>query len=109
MQRRKFIKNTAAASATFSIVPSFVLGKNHVPPSDTLYMAGFGAGGRVTIEPGALGEGIGTYGWGGAAGTVAWVDRANNLRASGYIQNLPSEAMPFRDGVLGAVYADLQA
>ncbi len=71
--------------------------------------SGFGAGGRVTIEPGALGEGIGTYGWGGAAGTVAWVDRANNLRASGYIQNLPSEAMPFRDGVLGAVYADLQA
>jgi len=46
MQRRKFIKNTAAASAVFSIVPSFVLGKNHVPPSDTLYMAGFGIGGR---------------------------------------------------------------
>ncbi|WP_165749954.1 Gfo/Idh/MocA family protein [Cellulophaga sp. Z1A5H] len=46
MQRRKFIKNAAAASAVFSIVPSFVLGKNHVPPSDTLYMAGFGIGGR---------------------------------------------------------------
>jgi len=46
MQRRKFIKNTVAASAVFSIVPSFVLGKNHVPPSDTLYMAGFGIGGR---------------------------------------------------------------
>lgn len=69
--------------------------------------SGFGAGGRVTIEPGALGEGIGTYGWGGAAGTVAWVDRANNVRASGYIQNLPSEATPFRGGVLGAVYTDL--
>ena len=46
MQRRKFIKNAAAAAAAFSIVPSFVLGKNHVPPSDTLYMAGFGIGGR---------------------------------------------------------------
>ena len=46
MQRRKFIKNAAAATAAFSIVPSFVLGKNHVPPSDTLYMAGFGIGGR---------------------------------------------------------------
>lgn len=44
---------------------------------------------------------------GGAAGTVAWVDRANDLRASGYVQNLPSEVTPFRAGVLGAVYADL--
>lgn len=46
MQRRKFIKNTVAASTAFSIVPSFVLGKTHVPPSDTLYMAAFGVGGR---------------------------------------------------------------
>ena len=46
MQRRKFIKNSAAASAVFSIVPSFVLGKGHVPPSDTLYVAAFGVGGQ---------------------------------------------------------------
>lgn len=36
----------AASSAAFSIVPSFVLGREHVPPSDTLYMAAFGVGGR---------------------------------------------------------------
>jgi predicted dehydrogenase len=46
MQRRKFIKNAAASSAAFSIVPSFVMGKKHVPPSDTLYVAAFGVGGR---------------------------------------------------------------
>ena len=46
MERRKFIKNATAASAAFSIVPSFVLGKNHTPPSDTLYMGAFGVGGR---------------------------------------------------------------
>ena len=46
MKRRSFIKQTAAASAAFSIVPSYVLGKNHVAPSDTLYMAGVGVGGR---------------------------------------------------------------
>lgn len=46
MQRRKFIKSAAATTAAFSIVPSFVLGKNHVAPSDTLYMAGIGIGGR---------------------------------------------------------------
>lgn len=46
MQRRKFIKNVAAGSAVFSIVPSYVLGKEHTPPSDTLYVAAFGVGGR---------------------------------------------------------------
>lgn len=46
MNRRKFIKQTAGATAAFSIVPSFVMGGNHIPPSDTLYMAGIGAGGR---------------------------------------------------------------
>ncbi|WP_299533958.1 Gfo/Idh/MocA family oxidoreductase [Ulvibacterium sp.] len=46
MQRRKFIKNVAASSAAFSIVPNHVLGKTHVPPSDTLYIGAFGVGGR---------------------------------------------------------------
>lgn len=46
MQRRKFLKNTAATSAAFTIVPSYVLGKQHVAPSDTLYVAAFGVGGR---------------------------------------------------------------
>lgn len=46
MQRRKFIKNAAASTAVFSIVPSFVMGKGHVPPSDTLYVGAFGVGGR---------------------------------------------------------------
>ncbi len=47
---------------------------------------GFGAGGRVTINSGVNGEGVGTYGWGGAASTIGWVDRANKVRASGWIQ-----------------------
>ena len=46
MKRRSFIKKTAAAGAAFSIVPSFVLGKTHIAPSDTLYIAGIGVGGR---------------------------------------------------------------
>ncbi len=40
------MQRTAAASAAFSIVPSYVLGKKHVAPSDTLYIAAFGVGGR---------------------------------------------------------------
>ena len=40
------MQNIGATGAAFTIVPSFVLGKTHVPPSDTLYVAGFGVGGR---------------------------------------------------------------
>ena len=46
MKRREFIKNTATATAAFTIVPSFVLGKQHVAPSDTLYIGAIGVGGR---------------------------------------------------------------
>ncbi|WP_396597762.1 Gfo/Idh/MocA family protein [Dokdonia sp. R86516] len=46
MKRRSFIQKSAAASAAFTIVPSFVLGGNHVPPSDTLYIGAIGVGGR---------------------------------------------------------------
>ncbi len=56
MQRRKFIKEAAATTAAFSIVPSFVLGKSHVPPSDTLYMGAFGVGGRGAGVIGGLNE-----------------------------------------------------
>ena len=49
--RRKFIKNSALSATAFSIVPSFVLGgKNHIAPSDTLYIAGIGVGGKGTSD-----------------------------------------------------------
>lgn len=46
LNRRTFIKNTALAAASFTIVPRFVLGKGYIAPSDTLYVAGIGVGGR---------------------------------------------------------------
>lgn len=46
MKRRHFIKQTAGATAAFSIVPSYVLGGCHIAPSDTLYVAAIGVGGR---------------------------------------------------------------
>lgn len=66
--------------------------------------AGFGAGGRV-----GLGEQAGTYGWGGAAGTVALVDMKRALRAALYTQYMPSEAYPVHKDFPQAVVADLKA
>jgi predicted dehydrogenase len=45
--RRDFVKKAAITGAAFTIVPRFVLGgSGYVPPSDTLYLAGIGAGGK---------------------------------------------------------------
>ena len=68
---------------------------------------GFGAGGRVTIAPDARGSGIGTYGWAGAAATIAWVDPTRSIRACGFAQYMPDQAMPFTTDFGKAVYASL--
>ena len=44
--RRKFLKSTGLATFAFTIVPRHVLGSGFVAPSDTLYLAGIGAGGK---------------------------------------------------------------
>ena len=66
--------------------------------------SGFGAGGRV-----GLGEQAGSYGWGGAAGTVAFVDMKRGLRAGMYTQYMPAETYPLHAEFPKAVVADLMA
>ncbi|WP_336986092.1 serine hydrolase domain-containing protein [Altererythrobacter aquiaggeris] len=66
--------------------------------------AGFGAGGRV-----GLGEQAGTFGWGGAAGTVALVDMKRGLRAALFTQYMPSDAYAVHGDFPKAVAADMMA
>ena len=61
---------------------------------------GFGAGGRVSD---------GSYGWGGAAGTVGFVNYAAGLRGTLMTQYMPSEAYPIHTEFPNAVMADLAA
>lgn len=61
---------------------------------------GFGAGGRVGLDNG-------TYGWSGAAGTVAFVDNKRGFRASLYTQYIPSDAYPIPREFPELVYRDL--
>ena len=61
---------------------------------------GFGAGGRVSD---------GSYGWGGAAGTVAFVNYPANLRGTLMTQYMPSEAYPIHTAFPAAVLKDLAA
>ena len=46
MNRNEFIKTTAAAAASFYIVPRHVLGKGYTAPSDMLNVAAIGVGGK---------------------------------------------------------------
>ena len=61
---------------------------------------GHGAGGRSVA---------GTFGWGGAAGTLGAVDFRLGLRACLWTQYMPSDAFPIRDEYLAALEADLAA
>jgi CubicO group peptidase (beta-lactamase class C family) len=70
---------------------------------------GFGAGGRVTVATGPNGEGKGTFGWAGAASTVGWVDRGNNLRASGWVQLMTRGDQKFLVDFAKAVYGQKSA
>lgn len=65
---------------------------------------GFGAGGSV-----GLGDDAGTYGWGGAAGTVAFINYRAGIRAGLYTQYMPSEAYPVHREFAQAVLADVTA
>src|SRR6188768_1136315 len=51
VSRRDFLKTAGLAAAAFTIVPRFVLGGNgFTAPSDTLYIAGIGVGGKGTSD-----------------------------------------------------------
>jgi CubicO group peptidase (beta-lactamase class C family) len=73
------------------------LGTSNLLPAGVLFengKVGFGAGGRV-----GLGDRAGTYGWGGAAGTVGAVDRVRKLRITGMTQVLGTDNGFLRDGL----------
>ncbi|MEM6266347.1 MAG: serine hydrolase domain-containing protein [Pseudomonadota bacterium] len=61
---------------------------------------GHGAGGRVKGN---------TFGWGGAAGTLAMVDYGLKLRTTLFTQYMPPEAYPIRDEFMTAFEQDLAA
>lgn len=68
---------------------------------------GFGAGGSVYLEdaPGAASKG--TYGWAGAAGTLAWVDPVRRVRGVIMVNYMPTEHWPLRSDLNKAFVADM--
>jgi CubicO group peptidase (beta-lactamase class C family) len=67
---------------------------------------GYGAGGSVYLKDVPGGASKGTYGWGGAAGTIAWVDPVRKLRGTVMVNYFPADKWPVRSDVVKALYAD---
>ena len=68
---------------------------------------GFGAGGSVYLADGPGGfPGKGTYGWGGAAGTIAFVDPTKRFRATVMVNYMPPEKWPLRAELARALAQD---
>ena len=68
---------------------------------------GFGAGGAVSLVSVPGGTAKGTYAWGGAGGTIAWVDPVNRVRATIMVNYLPGDHWPVRPEATKTIYADL--
>lgn len=70
---------------------------------------GFGLGFSVDLDPIATGRpgSIGSYGWGGAASTLFWVDPVEHLTAMFFTQVLTLSPLPLRGTLRQLVYQAL--
>lgn len=106
----QIIKPETAALMMSNLLPP---GVTFTPADVTLRSAteaptmGFGAGGFVAIADKPGGPGKGTYGWSGAAGTIAWVDPEKRLRGTIMVNYLPPEKWPVRAETIAALITDL--
>ncbi|ATY33409.1 serine hydrolase domain-containing protein [Sphingomonas psychrotolerans] len=66
---------------------------------------GFGAGGSVYLADKPGGPGKGTFGWGGAAGTIGWADPVRKLRGVAMINTFSDKDL--KREASKAIYADL--
>jgi CubicO group peptidase (beta-lactamase class C family) len=74
-------------------------------------LAGVGMGLTVgtIIDPGIAGtySAKGEFFWGGAASTIFWVDKKNNITATMMTQYMPSDKYPLREELKTLVYSSL--
>ncbi|HET9512117.1 MAG TPA: serine hydrolase domain-containing protein [Sphingomonas sp.] len=99
---RLALSNLLPAGVTFRGVGG-ATGGTQGPPM------GYGAGGSVYLADVPGGASKGTYGWGGAAGTIAWVDPVKKIRGTVMVNYFPADRWPVRSDVVKALYADARA
>jgi len=109
MRFMRMVANGGQHSGTQIISPEAAkLVISNLLPKGVFYEGnqGYGAGGRVVIAPGP-GLIPGSYGWGGAAGTLASALPAQKLSVVLMTQYMPQQAYPLPEDLGKALAADL--
>jgi CubicO group peptidase (beta-lactamase class C family) len=98
---RTIMSNLLPAGVTFAGIGGGTGGTTGAAPM------GFGAGGSVYLAdaPGGF-PSKGTYGWGGAAGTIGFVDPARRFRATVMVNYFPAERWPLRQEIARTLAED---
>ncbi|MEH3100503.1 serine hydrolase domain-containing protein [Sphingomonas adhaesiva] len=99
----RVLKPETIALATSNLLPPGVTFTGVTPGANT--NAGYGAGGYVILadKPGVM---AGTWGWDGAANTVAWANPKRRMRGVVMVNIFPPGSLPLRAEVPRALMAD---
>ena len=112
LRGKRILKRDTASLMMSNLLPagvSFGGGNGTARATASGGPTGYGAGGSVYIVAGPGGyPGIGTYGWGGAAGSFAFVDPANRTRGVMMI-NVMGGIPGMREASQAAIIADQRA
>ena len=100
----RLLKRETVWLAMSNLLPPGVQVIKDVSPA-TIPARGFGAGGSVYLHDVPHGVSAGTYGWFGAAGTIAFVDPVKRLRMTAMVNYMPMKQWPLYDDLVAALYS----
>jgi CubicO group peptidase (beta-lactamase class C family) len=99
----RILKRATAELAMSNLLPAGVRVVENVTTAKTP-ATGFGAGGSLYLTDAPNGVHAGTYGWFGAAGTIAFIDPRQHLRVTVMVNYFPPKAWPLYEDVVRALY-----
>jgi CubicO group peptidase (beta-lactamase class C family) len=97
------LKRTTVKRALSNLLPPQVRIVGNITPAPVAAQ-GFGAGGEVFLNDVPQGVSAGTYGWFGAAGSIAFVDPVKRLRVTVMVNYFPDRKWPLYADVVKALY-----
>ena len=101
--RVRILKPQTARLAMSNLLPEGVRVVENVTTAKTP-ATGFGAGGSLYLADAPDGIHAGTYGWFGAAGTIAFIDPRQHLRVTVMVNYFPPKGWPLYEDVVKALY-----
>lgn len=100
----RILRRQTVALALSNLLPPAVRVVSNVTPA-SIVAEGFGAGGSLYLNDVPNGVGAGTYGWFGAAGTIAFIDPKYHLRVTVMVNYAPVRQWPLYTDIVKAIYS----